>query len=402
MANNLKVEELLTFQARLLTAMNAGRGLQGLVDELAGYLKRPVLIINTLHRVLAAAGFPPHLPLASTLNLLPVEGKSNFFRISGPEDEWEAYGLAIPGQENQIQGYLLVMDGEEKEEYRALGQVVTAFASMELARLMSLKEMERRHRDNFIFDLLYNNIDNEETIVAWGELWGWNLKRPTVVVVFALEGYDHSPADQELMKSLFTVGEEAFDLNGVPSILTVKREELVGIICLEEHQRKPGRRVIKKIIDDFLSLAAPILGQRSVRLGVGRRYDSLTEIFRSYQEAKVALELGKLMRPQQETPFFADLGMARLLFSHDWQELQEFYFEIFRELSDPELMETLEAYINHGCDLKATAKALFLHPNSLRYRLKKIEEVLERDLEDLETKVDLVVAFKIKKLLGLQ
>ena len=65
-------------------------------------------------------------------------------------------------------------------------------------------------------------------------------------------------------------------------------------------------------------------------------------------------------------------------------------------------METLEAYINHGCDLKATAKALFLHPNSLRYRLKKIEEVLERDLEDLETKVDLVVAFKIKKLLGLQ
>lgn len=400
MANNTKSEELLALQSRLLEAMNAGRGFQGLADELASSLNRPVIIVNALHRVMAVSGLTFHLPSKNTLTLSPVEGKEGCFHVIAQDAQWEAYRIPIPSRGNHVHGYLLIIGTGEQEQCQAMGQLAAGFASLQFCHLDTLKEMERRHRDTFIFDLLYNNIDNEETIIAWGELWGWNLKRTTVVAVFALEGYDHSTADRELMKSLFAVGEEVFELNSIPPILTVKRGELVAIISLKDHRRKPGRKVINKVIADFLEMASPILRDRVVRLGVGRRYVSPTDIFRSYQEAKVALELGKLIQPRHKTPYFADLGMARLLFSHDWQELQEFYLETFRDLRDPELMDTLETYISHGCDLKATAKALFLHPNSLRYRLKKIEELLERDLEELETRVDLVVALKIKRLLG--
>lgn len=400
MTNKDKSEELLALQSRLLGAMNAGRGFQGLADELAGSLNRPVIIVNALHRVMAAAGLTFHLPLENTLILSPVEGKDGYFHVISQEAKWEAYRIPIPARGNHVHGYLLIIGVGAQAQCQAMGQMAAGFAGLQFCHLETLKEIERRHRDTFIFDLLYNNIDQEETIVAWGELWGWDLKQTTVVAVFALERYDHSTADQDIMKSLFAVGEEVFDLNGIPPILTVKRGELVAIISLKDHCRKPGRKVINKIITDFLEMASPILGKRVLRLGVGRRYASPTEIFRSYQEAKVALELGKLIQPRHKTPYFADLGMERLLFSHDWQELQEFYLETFQDLRDPELMETLETYISHGCDLKATAKALFLHPNSLRYRLKKIEELLERDLEELETRVDLVVALKIKRLLG--
>lgn len=400
MTKKTKAEELLALQSRLLGAMNAGRGFQGLADELAGSLNRPVIIVNAFQRVMAASGLAFHLPWGNTLTLSPVEGKDGYYHVGSQEAQWEAYRIPIPARGDHVHGYLLVIDAQDQEYCQAMGQLAAGFASLQFGHLETLKEMERRHRDTFIFDLLYNNIDNEETIIAWGELWGWDLKRTTAVAVFALEGYDHSTADQDIMKALFAVGEEVFDLNGVPPILTIKRGELVAIISLKDHRRKPGRKVINKIITDFLAMASPVLGKRVVRLGVGRRYASPTEIFRSYQEAKVALELGKLIQPSNKIPYFADLGMARLLFSHDWQELQEFYLETFRDLRDPELMETLETYISHGCDLKTTAKALFLHPNSLRYRLKKIEELLERDLEELETRVDLVVALKIKRLLG--
>lgn len=98
------------------------------------------------------------------------------------------------------------------------------------------------------------------------------------------------------------------------------------------------------------------------------------------------------------------MGIARILYNHDRQELEAFYGETLEALEQydksqkNELMETLEKYIANRCDLKETAEALFLHPNTLRYRLKRIEEVLEIDIKDFDTILSFMVAFKIKYL----
>ena len=115
--------------------------------------------------------------------------------------------------------------------------------------------------------------------------------------------------------------------------------------------------------------------------------------------------VGRLVPSCGGVPVFSDLGMVRLLYNNDRRELEEFYHETLGELEQydqelgNDLTTTLKSYLAHSCDLKRTAQALFLHPNTLRYRLKKVEELLEIDLEDLDTKLDLMIAFKIKYLL---
>ncbi|NMA13747.1 MAG: hypothetical protein GX930_00710 [Clostridia bacterium] len=398
----LSGEELLAFQEKLAVIVNNGQSFQGLADVLSTAAGKPVVIANSFRRVLAASGFDRvSVAAGGLLTLSKDTGNPEYIRVVSDRESWPDRNIPFEGK-NKLKGYVLII-GADEEETRivTLGKAVAVFCSLEWSRLESIKEMERKHRDSFIFDLLYNNLDSKETIVAWGELWGWILNQTHAVAVFTLEDYHHTILDREMMQQLFLIAEEAFQQNELPPILTIKRGELAGIISLADHRKKSSRTIIRKVISDFTQMAANYYPKRKIRVGVGRRYKNPTEIFRSYQEAKVALELGKLIKTRQETPFFSDLGIARLLFSHDWQELREYYWEIVRELREPELKETLEIYVSHGCDLKATAQALYLHPNSLRYRLKKIEDTLERDLEDLDTRVDLVVAFTIKRLLEL-
>ena len=62
------------------------------------------------------------------------------------------------------------------------------------------------------------------------------------------------------------------------------------------------------------------------------------------------------------------------------------------------LIETLECYINHNCDIKQTAEGMYLHRNTLRYRINKIEELLQVDINDIQTVINFAVAFKIRQL----
>lgn len=400
MVLTVKPEELLNYQKDLLIMLNEGRGFEGLAEAIGKATDYPVIITNTLQRVVATWNVPYAISQGNALIMESIDNKFNKTHIFFEGQTWEAACFVISGQGNAVQGYLFLIDFTD-EKLKVFGETGADFCSLEFSRLQSVQEMEQKHRDNFIFDLLYSNFDTEDTIVSWGELWGWDLRGVHAVAVFALEGFEDSPSGKKTMNSLFKIGEEACQVNGLAKMVMQKREQLIIIVSLKENKKKANRKVIGVLIDTFLKLAAAHVPEAKIKVGVGRRYDSPTEIFRSYQEAKVALELGKLIKPKEGVPFFSGLGVARLLFNHDWQELKEFYAETLGDLKDPELMETLKVYAKQGYDLKATAELLFLHPNSLRYRLKKIEEILERELDDFETKIDVTVAMKIKALLEL-
>lgn len=187
-------------------------------------------------------------------------------------------------------------------------------------------------------------------------------------------------------------------------IILAKRDQVISILPVEKPTRREEKAFLKMFVDKVNQEIRQRLEGRTVRAGIGRVYASAGELFRSYQEAKVAIELGYMMDSDRGTPFFSELGLERLLHNHDQQELTEFHNEVLggldkleRTLKD-ELLGTLEKYLFNQCNLKATANMLFLHPNTLRYRLKKAEEILELDLEDFDTKLNLITALKIKHL----
>ncbi|KTE93745.1 transcriptional regulator [Desulfitobacterium hafniense] len=401
----MMVEESLQLQNELLNKLVQGGGLKELVDSAAHFVQREVVIANTSNRVLESTfseGFSQGEFFAVLPLQPPVPGR---VQLQAGEKKAEALVVELSHDAKRL-GFLFICDPGADEDNRLkvlIHQARNVFV-LELQKKAELLENSRNYQDAFLFDLLYGNMEDNEDIIARGKLWGWDLSLPHVVTAFELEDYESYSQDHYLVTTLHDIIQSVAQSLDKTVILMEKNEEVVLALPVEARKRRDLKAYLNMIINQVLAQAEERLAPRVIRVGVGRRYEQPSELFRSYQEAKVAVKLSALLKDKGPIVYFRELGVERILYSHDKQELLEFHREILAELETQdkqknELIETLENYLVYHCDLKATADALFLHPNSLRYRLKRIEEILDLDLEDFDTRVSLVIAFKIKHLI---
>lgn len=394
---------LLGFQNELLVELSSGRGLKGLVDRISVFAGKPVIVLNPSSRVLAYAALERRLE-ESLLKILAHDPESSQVILSWNDRKFE--GLIFPVESDNMKlGSLVIIGGDPGDDFiRLLGKQAAITCAVEIVNQNDLLMKEQQYKEAFIFDLLYGNIESNHDIISRGEIWGWNLQRPHGVIVFELDGFEQYSPDSQLVKILFDIVQMKIGKIGEKPILLRKKGEVIVILAMEKPNLQEQKAFTDIFVKKVLNLAEEKLAPKITRVGVGRTYNHPNEIFRSYQEAKVALELGRLMNMRFSTPSFRELGLARILYNHDHQELQDFYRETLGDLErydmeqSSELLNTLEKYLLYRCDLKTAADVLFLHPNTLRYRLKKIEEILHIDLNDFDTKLNLIAAFKIKYL----
>ncbi|NPV91352.1 MAG: hypothetical protein HPY50_11345 [Firmicutes bacterium] len=143
-----------------------------------------------------------------------------------------------------------------------------------------------------------------------------------------------------------------------------------------------------------------------VSLGVGRVYP-LADLRKSYNEARIALGLPKLVGHKGCARQFNELGMFSLLFSQDFTTLRNYCIDSLGKLlkyddaATRELLSTLRLLLYNGVNWKATADDLFIHVNTLYYRISKIEELLNIDFSDMDTRTNLFTAIKVWDILNL-
>lgn len=399
----MQPNELLDLQNDLLTALAMGNGLEELTAKLGRFLGCPVILTNPSYRIISYASFEEDLVLNHIRVSSADSPNSTFFKKISYTEDLEDYGFVFPiKSSHETIGFLILIHATEQDEIIRIAKSVINILAIELLKRDQMLSIERQYKDHFLFDLLYGNMESDSDIINRGKIWGWRLDIPQGVVVFELEDYEQYSSDSQLAMTLLDIIEtELIQLNR-PTIVFRKKGELAVILSFEE--KKIQKRIAQVNIfgKKVLSLAEEKLGDRIIRVGCGRAYPKPSDIFRSYQEAKVALELGRMMNIRSKIPTFRDLGLPRILYKHDLQDLVEFYNDTLGELlrydseQNTDFVKTLEKYLLSNSDLKAAADDLFLHPNTLRYRLKKIEEVLELDLNDNDVKSDLMAAFKIK------
>lgn len=277
----------------------------------------------------------------------------------------------------------------------------------ELAKAQSVEDTERQHYRDFLFDLLYNNFDSLEVVQSRGKLWGMDLTKPHLVIVGEIPGYDSDSADRVVFQELLDT--VSMVLRNQPRTIFLERNDqivllypLEGMIPLSQWEA-----TAKQLLSPLLSWPGGLEGERPVLFGVGNLYGSTRFIHRSFQEAKSALELGQLFNLQERVILFQDLGVMRLLLKLEQQELEDFRNEVLGPLlkydqeNNLHLEETLLAYLASDGDLNLAGDRLYLHPNTLRYRLKKAAEILDRDLGSLENRMNLYIALKIGRLKSL-
>lgn len=394
------------YMEELLVA--SGQGLQTLTDSLAKVLRFPVLVSTSGYELISASLCHPDLDSfhADVASAKTDNEKSFFCKLSAGTFQTKALGRAI-APTGRVIGYIFVLlddeDGNENmEAYKPIINMAASLYAVHIQSRVELIKEQQKYQESFLYDLLYGNLKSEEEVISTGATWGWNFTLPhTSILLIIPELEIHSP-DKHLMDILNRVMERVLVDRFYKKLPTIIRHgELVVLLPTEASSHPGQKKEILALMDIFFAqLAATELNNRVI-CGVGQTYTKATDLFRSYQEAKVSLELGTLMGIT--VPFFSDTGVERIFYKHDFEDLKEYYSHVLGELhkhdnEELSLISILESFAENQFEVTKTAEALFLHRNTLRYRLNKIENILGRSLNDSHTRFDIMAALKIKRL----
>ena len=132
-----------------------------------------------------------------------------------------------------------------------------------------------------------------------------------------------------------------------------------------------------------------------VRVGYGNRVLNLPDLAKSYQEAKMAIEVGKIFYAEKDTISYSNLGIGRLIYQLPMTLCEMFIKEVFGDEIPDVLQEenvvTIQKFFENNLNISETARQLYVHRNTLVYRLERLEKIIGLDIR----KFDDAMTFKI-------
>ncbi len=411
---NLLNPAILWSNGYILKMLNSSGGLEDTISYLEMVLASRVVVTNSIFDSMiqkTTKGFWP-VPLEQLLSRVKeqfcqrsneelgdgeqIEGITALKLTSNSGTSLEYCYLAELKADQACYGFLI---GISEEPWGYFEQIQLKRAAEPLVSYMikqtEIMETEKKYKENFLYDLLNNNFECHQSIVKQGQLWGWNLANPHQLLIIEAETGIYP--EIQLIVSRYLAKQFK---NPIMAELSGQLVVLIPDDLIEKTKRQ-HKEYIKGVAKLLQGGIHQLLPKGKLFIGIGRYYNNVCQLCRSFQEAKTALELGKYFSGSSSITHFEDLGIMRLLASVRYEQLSDFAHEYLEELiafdkeNKTNLVDTLQIYFQQNGDFKAIANQLYIHANTLRYRLKKIEEMLEINLQNSEDNLNLLVALKI-------
>ena len=167
----------------------------------------------------------------------------------------------------------------------------------------------------------------------------------------------------------------------------------------EADSAKKIETAVSTIIDNVRAEA-----MMNICVGIGSKVSNLRDIATSYREAKIALEIGKVFDNEKEILNYESLGIGRLIYQLPIKLCQMFLDEVFKKGSieklDQETLLTIQKFFDNSLNISETSRKLFIHRNTLVYRLDKIQKLTGLDLREFDDAIIFKVAMMVKKYLS--
>ncbi|MFC4768328.1 PucR family transcriptional regulator [Effusibacillus consociatus] len=230
------------------------------------------------------------------------------------------------------------------------------------------------------FQQLIQNHREEHKFVNEAVVNGWDISLPGVVGVLALHAAE-SEGPVTLLEEILS------DVDGHALAIGNDQNIWFYLPMLEGQTIEDVKETCARLLDTLMSEL-----YASGKVAIGRPAMDLQDLPRAKREAEVALLAGSAFRGGQKVYFYGQLGLAQLLFGITPEAKNAFLEEVLpKEKAEgltQEFRETVHSFALHGQNISETARALFIHRNTLLYRLDKIQELTGRDIRRFE---DLVV-----------
>ncbi|NLT74058.1 MAG: hypothetical protein GXX94_07685 [Chloroflexi bacterium] len=231
------------------------------------------------------------------------------------------------------------------------------------------------------------------------------------------QGYDVSPGRRHVAIALGVTAKRASALDSIAAGLesdlrfAARREGVCTLLLGYQDTRlclvSFPAEVSDQRVRSWTAQAAGPLASRECRVAVSRAVSGATALPQAVQQALACEAMGRRMRDWSGPLYYADLGLYRLLLGlRDQSEVQRFYSDTLGPLvaydgdHNTDLVGTLAAFFEQNTNASETARRLFIHRNTLNYRMQRISEIVGLDLDSADTRLALQVALRIHSLMG--
>lgn len=323
-----------------------------------------------------------------------VKGRETLSSISS----FELYIIDIAGQTN----ITLIASRDLVDWQKKIINKFIGFTAVLFQREEAFREQNDRYKEFFIYELLYRKFESQNILITRGKIWGWNLEKPHYLLVLEIETASEDFNDDidvldEVIRHLKT---RKTELNK-PSIVLPFQGDVVVLVEDEQNSLIRPKTATSNIAHWIESELAEFYPELIIYIGIGKWYNDTINLNKSYQEAKTAIQFGKVWFHHKQIYHMSDLGVIHLLSNIEHDVLLDFYEEKLSPIIesdkkyDTEYFLTLKLYFQYHGVIKDVSEVLFIHPNTLRKRMNKIESLIGFDRQNLEQLLSIMLAIKI-------
>src|SRR5660398_191664 len=310
-------------------------------------------------------------------------------------------------------GYVCAFsEGDELGELErvALENAATV-AAVEMARDQARFETEVRLKGDFVDDLIGGRFGSADSLMRRASFLGCDLSKGATVLVADFDEFERGIAERgmeeeeiQLLKNRFFNKCTRLVAGAEPSSLVSLKSD--HVICLLSGPLGVDRQSLDRIAKQIQGLGQEVVGL-SVSVGISRHVEEMEALRKALDEAMTALKVGRRLDGNSNVMHFDGAGTYRLLlssFEQNPEELRLLYAETIKLLeeydaeSGSRLVDTLTTYLERDGNLSVTAKDLYAHWHTIRYRLQRVEAITGLDVFGSEGRERLGLGLKARSL----
>ena len=260
--------------------------------------------------------------------------------------------------------------------------------SISLGNIKSLYD-EKYDKVSFVKNIILDNILPSDIYIKSNELHFSEEARAVIVIKF--QGTCPTPP-YEIVQTLVTDKNKDY-------VIGISEQD---IVIVKEVSAQATAQDVEKLAQSMMDT---ITKEHQVKLlvGISSIVENLKDLARAYKEARISLEVGKVFDIEKPIMCYENLGIGRLIYQLPTTLCEIFLGEVFKKGSleslDRETLMTVQSFFENNLNVSETSRKLFVHRNTLVYRLEKIRKLTGLDLREFDHAVTFKVALMVKKYL---
>ena len=323
-------------------------------------------------------------PLATTMTNAEEHENAVLTFVGSPAESQSLSGYQFfkVYDEQQLE-YILLVKGDSEDVYM-LGRMAT----FQIQNLL-IAYKERYDKDNFIKNLL---LDNLLLVDIYNRAKKLHIEIEARRIVFLIETHtERDVGALETIRTLFA-GSKQKDF-----ITSVDEKNIIMVKELKTDETYEDMEKVANVILDNINSEA----MSKVRVSFGTIINEIKDVSRSYKEAKMALDVGKIFYSERNIIAYSNLGIGRLIYQLPLPLCKMFIKEIFDGKSpddfDDETISTINKFFENNLNVSETSRQLYIHRNTLVYRLDKLQKMTNLDLRTFEDAITFKIALMVVK-----